>query len=330
MTTLKDRRVLVTGGAGFVGSNLVARLIGDGARVTVLDDLFTGRRENLPAGGFEFIEGSVCDRTRVEAVVAGQEIVFHCAARNIVVSTRNPREDFETNIGGTLNVLLAARAAEVGRVVYTSSTSVYGNPRYLPINEDDHLSLLTPYAVSKLAGENYCMAFYESYGLATTAVRYSNIFGPGQDAANPYCGVVAKFIEALLAGQAPMVHGDGDQTRDFTFVADAVDATVRAATSDRAVGEVFNVGTGIETRVNELVGILIRIMGSQVEPEHINRRDVDNIRRRVVNIEKTRRALRWVPEVTLEEGLRRTVAWQTRTAVARAGVAGGGGGPGGA
>ena len=320
MTTLRDRRVLVTGGAGFVGSNLVARLIGDGARVTVLDDLFTGRRESLPADGFEFIEGSVCDRDRVESVVAGQEIVFHLAARNIVVSTRNPREDFETNIGGTLNVLLAARATQVERVVYTSSTSVYGNPRYLPINEDDHLSLLTPYAVSKLAGENYCMAFYESYGLATTAVRYSNVFGPGQDAANPYCGVVAKFIEALLAGRAPMIHGDGDQTRDFTFVADAVDATVRAATSERAVGEVFNVGTGIETRVNELVGILIRITGSRVPPEHINRRDVDNIRRRVVNIEKTRRALRWVPEVTLEEGLRRTVEWQTRTAAARAGA----------
>ena len=310
--SLKDRRVLVTGGAGFVGSNLVARLIGEGARVTVFDDLFTGRLENLPADGFEFVHGSVCDAAQVDAIVARHEIVFHCAARNIVVSTRNPREDFETNIGGTLNVLLAARAAKVERVVYTSSTSVYGNPRYLPINEDDHLSLLTPYSVSKLAGENYCIAFYESYGLATTAVRYSNIFGPGQDAANPYCGVVAKFIESLLAGKPPMIHGDGDQTRDFTFIADAVDATVRAATSDRAVGEVFNVGTGIETRVNQLAEILIRITGSNVTPERINRRDVDNIRRRVVNIEKTRRQLRWVPEVTLEEGLRRTLEWQTR------------------
>jgi UDP-glucose 4-epimerase len=255
----------------------------------------------------------------VDRIVGQHEIVFHCAARNIVVSTRNPREDFETNIGGTLNVLLAARAAKVERVVYTSSTSVYGNPRYLPINEDDHLSLLTPYAVSKLAGENYCIAFYESYDLPTTAVRYSNIFGPGQDAANPYCGVVAKFIEALLAGKPPMIHGDGDQTRDFTFVADAVDATVRAATSDRALGEVFNVGTGIETRVNQLAEVLIRIVGAKVTPERINRRDVDNIRRRVVNIEKTRRALRWVPEVTLEEGLRRTVEWQTRKTADRAG-----------
>jgi len=312
MRTLKDQPVLVTGGAGFVGSNLVARLLREGARVTVLDDLFTGRRENLPASGFEFVRGSVCDAPLVERLVGIHPIVFHCAARNIVVSTRNPREDFETNIGGTLNVLLAARAAQVERVVYTSSTSVYGNPRYLPINEDDRLSALTPYAVSKLAGENYCIAFYESYGLATTAVRYSNIYGPGQSAANPYCGVVAKFIEALLEGTPRLNHGDGDQSRDFTFVADAVEATLLAATSDRAVGEVFNVGTGIETSVNQLAGTLIRITGARVEPEHIDRRDVDNIRRRVVNIEKTRRALRWVPEVTLEEGLRRTVEWQSR------------------
>ena len=182
---LAGRRVLVTGGAGFVGRNLVRRLLREGARVTVLDDLFTGRRENLPESGFEFVLGSVCDPPVVERLVGQSEVVIHAAARNIVVSTRNPREDYETNIGGTLNVLLAARAAGGRRIVYTSSTSVYGNPRYLPVNEDDHLSLLTPYSVSKLAGENYCMAFYESYDLPTTAVRYSNVFGPGQDPANP-------------------------------------------------------------------------------------------------------------------------------------------------
>ena len=308
--TLKDRRVLVTGGAGFVGSNLVQRLIREEARVTVLDDLFTGRRENLPESGFTFVEGSVCDPSLVEHLVAENEIVFHAAARNIVVSTRNPREDFETNIGGTLNVLLAARAVGVQRVIYTSSTSVYGNPRYLPVNEDDHLSLLTPYAVSKLSGEHYCMAFYESYGLPTTAVRYSNIYGPGQDPSNPYCGVVAKFAESLFANRPPVVHGDGNQTRDFTYIDDAVEATILAAVSERAIGEVFNVGTGVETSVNQLAAVLTRLIGVSVEPAHSDRRDVDNIRRRVVNIEKTRRALRWVPEVTLEEGLRRTVEWQ--------------------
>lgn len=316
MITLEKTPVLVTGGAGFVGSNLVRRLLRAGAVVTVLDDLFTGRLENLPPSGFEFVEGSVCDAGLVARLVREARVVFHAAARNIVVSTRNPREDFETNIGGTLNVLMAMREhpGRVERLLYTSSTSVYGNPRYLPINEDDHLSVLTPYAVSKLGGENYCMAFYESYGLPATAVRYSNIYGPGQDPANPYCGVVAKFIESIFAGEPPVVHGDGNQTRDFTYVDDAVEATLLAATSDRSLGEVFNVGTGHETRVNDLAATLLRILGSSLEPEHKDRRDVDNIRRRVVNIEKTRRALRWVPEVTLEQGLRLTVAWQREKA----------------
>ena len=320
MIPLENARVLVTGGAGFIGNNLVRRLIREGARVTVLDDLFTGRLENLPRKGYEFVKGSVCDPAIVEKLVADAEVVFHAAARNIVVSTRNPREDFETNIGGTLNMLLAARATNgrVKRLVYTSSTSVYGNPRYLPINEDDHLSLLTPYAVSKLGGENYCMAFFESYGVPTTAVRYSNVFGPGQDPSNPYCGVVAKFIELLFAGQAPVIHGDGNQTRDFTYIDDAVEATVLAAQSDRALGEVFNVGTGVETRVNELAAILSRIVGSTLEPQHTNRRDIDNIRRRVVNIEKTRRTLRWVPNFTLEAGLGNTVQWQREKALERA------------
>ena len=320
MIPLENARVLVTGGAGFIGNNLVRRLIREGARVTVLDDLFTGRLENLPRKGYEFVKGSVCDPAIVEKLVADAEVVFHAAARNIVVSTRNPREDFETNIGGTLNMLLAARATNgrVKRLVYTSSTSVYGNPRYLPINEDDHLSLLTPYAVSKLGGENYCQAFFESYGVPTTAVRYSNVFGPGQDPSNPYCGVVAKFIELLFAGQAPVIHGDGNQTRDFTYIDDAVEATVLAAQSDRALGEVFNVGTGVETRVNELAAILSRIVGSTLEPQHTNRRDIDNIRRRVVNIEKTRRTLRWVPNFTLEAGLGNTVQWQREKALERA------------
>lgn len=320
--TLQNQAVLVTGGAGFVGAALVRRLVAAGARVTVLDDLFTGRRENIPEG-VAFVEGSVCDTSLVERTVAAHPLVIHAAARNIVVSTRNPREDYETNIGGTLNVLLAARAAKVRRVVYTSSTSVYGNPRYLPINEDDHLSLLTPYAVSKLAGEHYCIAFYESYGLPAAAVRYSNVFGPGQDPSNPYCGVVAKFIDALFANRAPVVHGDGNQTRDFTYIDDAVEATLLALTSERALGEVFNVGTGVETTVNQLAETLIRLTGATQRPEHSDRRDVDNIRRRVVNIEKTRRTLRWVPEVTLEEGLRRTVEWQRRHNAERAAAAAG-------
>jgi UDP-glucose 4-epimerase len=302
------RRILVTGGAGFVGSNVVARLAESGARVTVLDDLFTGQAEAVPAG-VELVIGSVTDEDLVRKLVSGSSVVFHLAARNIIASTANPRDDFATNIGGTLNVLLAAREYRVERVVYTSSTSVYGNPKAIPINEDDHLDLLTPYAVSKLAGEHYCFAFYESYGTPVSAVRYSNIYGPGQRPDNPYCGVVSKFFASAMAGEPMRIHGDGGQTRDFTYVDDAVDATLLCAVTPRAEGEVFNVGSGIETSVNDLAAGIGIALGTDVESVWIDRRDIDNIRRRVVNIEKARRMLRWSPQTTLAHGLVRTRDW---------------------
>lgn len=303
-------KVLVTGGAGFIGSNVVEKLLQEGARVRVLDDLFTGSMENLPrSDSLEFVKGSVTDEDLVDSVVKGVEIIFHCAARNIIASTKNPRDDMRTNIGGTLNMLLAARRHEVRRLIYASSTSVYGNPRYLPINEDDPLNVLTPYSVSKLAGEHYCMAFYESYGLSTVSVRYSNIYGPKQSFTNPYCGVVAKFFEAILHDKPIPVHGDGSQTRDFTYVDDAVEATLLAALSPKAEGEVFNVGTGRETSVNELADLIIVLFDSEAQVEYVDRRDIDNIRRRVVNIEKIRKKLKWIPMVTLEEGLKRTKRW---------------------
>ena len=302
------RRILVTGGAGFVGSNVVARLAEAGARVTVLDDLFTGQADALPAS-VDLVVGSVTDDDLVRKLVSASTLVFHMAARNIIASTANPRDDFATNIGGTLNVLLAARESRVERVVYTSSTSVYGNPRSIPINEDDRLDLLTPYAVSKLAGEHYCIAFYESYGTPVAAVRYSNVYGPGQRADNPYCGVIAKFFASAMAGEPLRIHGDGGQTRDFTYVDDAVDATLLAAITPRAEGEVFNVGSGIETSINDLAAGIGVALGRQIETESIDRRDIDNIRRRVVNIEKARRMLRWSPQTTLAHGLERTRDW---------------------
>lgn len=302
------RRILVTGGAGFVGGAVARRLVEAGARVTVLDDLFTGQAETIPTGA-EFIEGSVTDRVLVDQLVAANGLIFHLAARNIVASTANPRDDFETNIGGTLNVLLAARASRVDRIVYASSASVYGNPRSIPINEDDHLTLLSPYAVSKLGGENYCTAFYESYGLPIACVRYSNVYGPGQRPDNPYSGVVSKFFADAYAGRPVSVHGDGEQTRDYTYVDDAVEATLLAAIHPRAEGEVFNIGTGIETSVNALAAGIGEALGKAVEVHHIDRRDIDNIRRRVVNIEKARRMLRWTPQVTLDRGLSRTADW---------------------
>jgi UDP-glucose 4-epimerase len=285
--------------------------------VTVLDDLFTGKAETIPTGA-EFVEGSVTDARLVDELVAANSLIFHLAARSIIASTSNPRDDFATNIGGTLNILLAARASKVDRVVYSGSTSVYGNPRWIPISEDDFLVPLSPYAVSKLGGEHYCQAFHESYGLPTTCVRYSNVYGPGQRPDNPYCGVVSKFLADAHAGLPLSVHGDGEQTRDYTYVDDAVEATMLAAVRPRAEGEVFNVGTGVETSVNQLAIAIGRALDVPVELRHIDRRDIDNIRRRVLNIEKARRMLRWTPQVTLETGLSRTAEWFVRSNLMKA------------
>jgi UDP-glucose 4-epimerase len=312
------RLVLVTGGAGFVGGAVVRRLVGAGAIVTVLDDLFTGRAGTIPSE-VRFIEGSVTDEALVSRLVGEADLVFHMAARNIIASTKNPRDDFATNIGGTLNVLMAAREARSRRVIYTGSTSVYGNPRTIPINEDDPIVPLSPYAVSKLGGEHYCLAFAESYGLPISVVRYSNVYGEGQRPDNPYCGVVSKFFAAAYAGRTLSVHGDGQQTRDFTYVDDAVDATLLAGIAPRAEGEVFNVGTGIETSINELAMLVGEAAGHTIEIEHIDRRDIDNIRRRVVNIEKARRMLRWAPQVALPVGLALTASWLEREPEAIAG-----------
>lgn len=336
---LGNERVLVTGGAGFVGSNIVRRLVELGAHVVALDDFFTGDGANLPKsesaksesarsessgtgqGGpgthprLELLRGSVTDFDLLRKLVREATVVIHAAARNIIASTRNPRDDYEVNIGGTLNVLMALdelrreSGREAPRCVYTSSASVYGNPRYLPINEDDAANTLTPYAVSKLAGENYCRAFYESHGLSTVVLRYSNVYGPIQHPDNPYCGVIAKFFESVHRGEPPRIHGDGEQTRDFTYVDDVVDATLLAAYTSKADGQVYNVATGRETTINELARLVCKIAGVEIEPAYVDRRDIDNIRRRVMNIEKIRRELRWVPGFTLEQGLRRTYQW---------------------
>jgi UDP-glucose 4-epimerase len=307
---LTGKKILITGGLGFVGSNLTERVVRSGAEVTVLDDLSVGKPENVsPDLSYRLVPGSVTDAQLVSRLVKEADYVAHLAARNIIVSTANPRSDFDVNIGGTLNVLMAAREHGIQQIVYSSSASVYGNPRIIPIVEDEPPLTFSPYSVSKLAGENYCYAFYETYGIPVTTVRYSNVYGPKQDPGNPYCGVMAKFMESIYRGQPPQIHGDGLQTRDFTYVDDTVDATLVAMVSPKAEGVVFNLGTGIETAVIKLVAILSRLMGREVEPVHIDRRDIDNIRRRVLSIERMRTRLRWQPQVSLEEGLRRTVRW---------------------
>jgi UDP-glucose 4-epimerase len=312
---LTGKRVLVTGGAGFIGSNLARALIDAGASVVILDDLFTGTLDNLAGcGRHDFVHGSVCDYDTVAPLVRRADFVAHLAARNIIASTANPRDDCESNVVGTLNVLLAARENPGARLVYASSASIYGNPRRLPIPEDETPLTFSPYAVSKLAGENYCVAFYETYGVAACAVRYSNVYGVNQRPGNPYCGVVSRFIRSIGRGEPATIHGDGLQSRDFTYVDDAVEATILAMTSGKAEGMVFNVGSGIETSVLRLAEEIASAMQRKLTVTHVDRRDVDNIRRRVLNIELARSRLRWAPRITLREGLRRTIDWWHREA----------------
>lgn len=304
-------KVLVTGGAGFIGSNIVKCLIEFGAIVTVLDDLYTGDYNNICHLSIkEFIKGDVRDEDLIKKIVSSFDFIFHLAARNIIISTNNPIEDYSVNIGGTLNMLIHLRNSKsLNRFVYSSSVSIYGNPKYLPINEDDAYNLLSPYAVSKLSGENYTYVFYENFNTPTTIVRYSNVYGINQSTNNPYCGVIGKIIEKIIQNESPLIHGDGEQTRDFTYIKDVVEATLLAGISKRAIGEIFNIGTGIETSINELVNIVNELLGKNIQANYIDRRDIDNIRRRVINIEKARKSLRWIPQYTLKKGLRETIDW---------------------
>jgi UDP-glucose 4-epimerase len=293
-------RSVVTGGAGFVGSNLVAALLQRGDHVTVVDDFFTGQEDAIP-NGCEFIRACVTEYRVMRLVCRRADVVFHLAARNIIVSTQNPADDFRINAGGTLNVLLAARDENVGRVVYASSCSVYGDQPAVPILESDPVSLLTPYAASKFTGEAYCQAFGASYGLATSVVRYSNVYGPGHLPENPYCGVIARFIHDSMEGRPMRIYGGGEQTRDYTYVSDVVTATMLAA--DGPAGSVYNVGTGRETSVNRLA----EMIGGEVE--HVGLRDIDNVSRRSLSYDRIHRGLGWKPSVELRDGLTHTLSW---------------------
>jgi UDP-glucose 4-epimerase len=277
-----------------------------GAFVTVLDDWSTGARENLPGSPrLKTATGSVTEAAAVRSAIGDCTVVVHFAGTDILLALRDPVRDCDVNVRGTLNVLTASRdAGTVHRVVYASSDTVYGNPRYLPINEDDALNPLSPFAVSKLAGEHYCKAFYESFGVSTTVLRFANVYGPPNPAGTPPAGAVHHFIEAALQKRPIQVHGDGEQTRDFIFLSDAVDATLQACCLPKAEGQVYNIGTGIETTVNMLANAVKAAAHSESPVRYIQRLDIDNIRRRVLNIEKIRRELRWTPRITLEQGLR--------------------------
>jgi UDP-glucose 4-epimerase len=310
MYNLNKKRILVTGGAGFVGSNLVKTLLNNfDCEVTVLDDLFTGDLNNLNNLKINFIEGSVEDFQLVTNVISKQDVVFHLAARNIIVSNKNPREDLQTNVIGSFNVFEACRVNNIERVVYSSTSSIYGNPESMPISEEDKKSFLSFYSSSKFSAEVYAMTYFQVYDLPISIVRYSNVYGYNQLPTNPYCGVIGKFFISAMRGEKIRIHGDGEQTRDYTFINDAIDATISAAIYERAIGNAYNVGTGIEVSVNRLAEIIIKQTKSSSCIEYIDKRDIDNIRRRVINIEKSRLDLKYHPQINLTKGIQMTHSW---------------------
>jgi len=300
-------RVLVTGGAGFIGSHLVDGLMGGGFDVVVLDDFSGGRRENLSVHfgkpNFCLVEGDVRVKADVEKALDGVDVVFHLAAIvSVDFSVKNPLLVNEVNVGGPLNVLRESLNAGVKRFVYASSCAVYGEPVNLPINEEHPTKPMSPYGVSKLAAEHYCRVFYEVYGVETVCLRFFNVYGPRQ-VVGPYSGVIMKFIDRLKRGEGPIIYGDGEQTRDFVFVGDVVDACLRGMRCENCVGETINVGSGVETTVNKLADGLIELFGMcDVKPVYAEPRAGD-IRRSCADLGKAERLLGYKPKTSLREGL---------------------------
>jgi nucleoside-diphosphate-sugar epimerase len=298
-------RALVTGGAGFIGSNLVEELVSRGHEVKVLDNFSTGRRDNAAGwnGDVELIEGDLRSYERVSNAVRGCEIVFHEGALpSVPRSVQDPITTSEVNVSGTLNVLLAARDAGVRRVVFASSSSIYGDLPGLPRVESMPVSPAAPYAVSKLAAEQYCTVAMKVYGLETVSLRYFNVFGRRQDPQSHYAAVVPRFITAMLDGRRPTVFGDGEQSRDFTHISNVVEANMLAAEVDAAAGHVFNVGAGQPHSLNDLVSTLNRLLGSDIEPIYADRRPGD-VRQSWADISLASAVMGYTPAVDFEVGL---------------------------
>jgi UDP-glucose 4-epimerase len=305
-----NARALVTGGAGFIGSHLVDALVADGREVVVLDDLETGVRENLNPGA-RVVAGSVADADAVRAAMTGCELVFHQAAHKAVLrSVEHPIPTDTVNTHGTLVVLDAARDLGVRRFVHASSSSVYGGGAPRPTPEDAPLRPRSPYAVSKLAAEEYCRVFAELYGLETVALRYFNVYGPRQRPDATYAAVIPLFIDALLNGRAPVVHGDGKQSRDFTYVSDVVDANLAAASAPAAAcsGRVYNVAAGNEWSLLDILRVLDELLGASTAPKFTDPRAGD-VRHSRADATAAARDLGFRAAVELDEGLRRTVDW---------------------
>src|SRR5947209_7914756 len=297
---------LVTGGAGFIGSHLVEALVARGHLVRILDDLSTGALANLERvhDRVQVIVGDVADLSTVQAAMRGTELVFHQAAlASVPRSVADPLATHRACVNGTLNVLLAARDARVRRVVYAASSSAYGNSARLPKTETDPTAPLSPYAVAKLAGEHYCAAFSEVYGLETVRLRYFNVFGPRQTPDSPYAAVIPRFLEAMLAGKSPIIYGDGQQSRDFTYVADVVQANLRAAQAPGVSGKVFNIACGHRTSLLELVDQINGLLGTKIKPVHEPARPGD-VKHSQADISPAQSELGYTPKVRIEDGLR--------------------------
>jgi nucleoside-diphosphate-sugar epimerase len=304
-------RFLVTGGAGFIGSHTVDELVRGGHRVVVLDDLSTGSESNLTdvRDQIEFIHGSITDAEKVRAACHGAEYVLHLAARTSVPrSMKEPVETNHVNVDGTLNVLLAARDAKVRRVVFSGSSSVYGETPTLPKHESMTPAPISPYGVTKLMGEVYGRLFHRVYGLEFVTVRYFNIFGPRQDPNSAYSGVLSRFNAAFLEGKEPTIYGDGQQSRDFTFVANAVQANLLACTAQNVAGLVFNIGTGNRYTLNQTLQILRKITGRLGTAKYTAPREGDILHSQA-DISEAQGKLGYTPQVGFEEGLRRTWEW---------------------
>jgi UDP-N-acetylglucosamine/UDP-N-acetyl-alpha-D-glucosaminouronate 4-epimerase len=301
---------LVTGGAGFIGSHLVEELVRRGQRVRVADSLITGKRTNLAhIPGVEFVEGDLADLAVAQRAVEDADYVLHQAAiPSVPRSVKDPITSNSANITATLNVLVASRDAGVKRLVYAGSSSAYGDAAHLPKREDMPTGPLSPYALQKLVGEQYCRMFFDLYGFETVAIRYFNVFGPRQDPGSPYSGVISLFATALLAGHSPIIYGDGEQTRDFTYVTNVVDGVLRACEAPKAAGEVINVATGGRISLNELLRTMNALVGTDVRAEFADPRPGD-VHDSQADITKARALLGYSPIVNLKDGLERTLEW---------------------
>jgi nucleoside-diphosphate-sugar epimerase len=301
---------LVTGGAGFIGSHLAEELVARGHQVRVVDSLITGKRANLDhLPGVEFLEGDLADSSTCQRAVDAVEYVLHEAAiPSVPRSVQDPVTSNRANIDGSLNLLVAARDAGVKRLVYAGSSSAYGDTPTLPKREDMPANPLSPYALQKLVAEQYCQMFTRLYGFETVTIRYFNVFGPRQDPGSPYSGVISLFATALLAGRQPLIYGDGEQTRDFTYVSNVVDGVLRACEAPKAAGEVINVATGGRISLNELLRTMNRILGTNIQAIHLDGRAGD-VKDSQADISKARTLLGYTPQILLEEGLTKTIAW---------------------